>query len=49
MHLKGKSSTTQPKGTEPEEEPAKEVEPKKGLSEISSGEDLPDVPWTNSK
>ena len=47
--LKGKSSTNQPKETEPEKDPAKEMEPEKGLSEVSSGEDLPDVPWMKSK
>ena len=47
--LKGKSTTTQPEESIPEKEPFKDMESEKGLSEISSGEDLPDVPWTKPK
>ena len=47
-HLEGKGSTTLTKATETEKEPTEEVEPDKELTEISSGEELPDVPWTKS-
>ena len=42
--LKEKSPRTQSKEVESEKESTKEMEPKKELSEISSGEDLPDIP-----
>ena len=48
-HLKEKSPATQSKEVESEKKSTKEMEPVKGLSEISSGEDLPNVPWTKSK
>ena len=47
-HLGGKGSTMSTKATEAEKEPTKEVKPDKELIEISSEEELPDVPWTMS-
>ena len=46
-HLKEKSPTTQ--SVKSEKMSTKEMEPGKELSEVSLGEDLPDVPWTKSK
>ena len=47
-HLEGKGFTTSIKTTEAEKEPTEEVELDKELTEIGSGEELPDVPWTKS-
>ena len=48
-HLKKKNSTTQSKEVEPEQETTKAMEPEKEPLEVSSGEELPNVPWTKSK
>ena len=47
-HLKGKGATASTKATEAEKEPTEETEPDIELIETSSGEELPDVPWTKS-
>ena len=44
-----KSPVTQSKEVKSEKESTREMEPGKGLFEVSLGEDLPDVPWTKSK
>ena len=47
-HLKEKGATASTKVTEAEKEPTEETEPDRELIETSSGEELPDVPWTKS-
>ena len=46
--LKKKGTTASTKATEAEKEPTEETEPDRELIETSSGEELPDVPWTMS-
>ena len=46
--LEEKGATMSTKATEAEKEPTEETEPDRELTEISSGEELPDVPWTKS-
>ena len=46
--LKEKGATALTKATEAEKEPKEETEPDRELTETSSGEELPDVPWTKS-
>ena len=46
--LKEKGATASTKATEAEKEPKEETEPDRELAEISSGDELPDVPWTKS-
>ena len=47
-HLKEKGATALTKTTEAEKEPTEETELDRELTETSSGEELPDVPWTKS-
>ena len=47
-HLVEKGSTTLTKATEVKKEPTEEVEQDKELTEISSREELSDIPWTKS-
>ena len=47
-HLKGKGSTMSTIATQAKKEPTEEIEPDKELTEISSGQELPDVLWTKS-
>ena len=46
--LEEKGATASTKATEAKKEPAEETEPDRELTEISSGEELPDVLWTKS-
>ena len=48
-HLKEKSPVTQSKEVKSEKDSTKEMEQGKGLSEVSSGDNLPGIPWTKSK
>ena len=47
-HLKEKGATTSTKATEAKKGPIEETELDRELTEISSGEELPDIPWTKS-
>ena len=47
-HLKEKGATASTKSTEAEKEPTEETELDIELIETSSGEELPDIPWTKS-
>ena len=46
--LKEKDATASTKATEAEKEPTEETEQDRELIETSSGEELPDIPWTKS-
>ena len=47
-HLKGKGPTTSIKAAEAKKKPTGEVEPDRELTETSSEEELPVIPWTKS-